>query len=172
MVLLSGELGTLATGARLARRTLNIIRQNLAWAAGYNLLALDSSEIFLRQKDQGEAFNLLSHVRSLNELLRVRVRKPRFPWVERNIRLTRRNPEAVRAGIAGYEVALDFNGVPFELTPLAAGAFSSDAPYELIRVNETEHKARPCRKLLRKTGGRWTLTKSGERLLELILQTP
>lgn len=45
MVLLSRELGTLASAVRLARKTLNIIRQNLAWAAGYNLLALPAAAL-------------------------------------------------------------------------------------------------------------------------------
>ena len=43
LVLLSGRLMALAEGVRLARRTLAVIRQNLAWAAGYNLLALPAA---------------------------------------------------------------------------------------------------------------------------------
>lgn len=40
MVLLSERLAPLVEGIRLARRTLAIIRQNLAWALGYNAVAL------------------------------------------------------------------------------------------------------------------------------------
>jgi P-type Cu2+ transporter len=40
MVLLGGSLAPLAEGIAHARRTLKIVRQNLVWAAGYNLLAL------------------------------------------------------------------------------------------------------------------------------------
>ena len=40
MVLFSEQLGHLADGVRLSRRTLTIIRQNLGWAVGYNLIAL------------------------------------------------------------------------------------------------------------------------------------
>ncbi|HSG10922.1 MAG TPA: heavy metal translocating P-type ATPase [Gammaproteobacteria bacterium] len=43
MVLLSSDLGTLASSVQLAGKTHNIIRQNLAWAAGYNLLALPAA---------------------------------------------------------------------------------------------------------------------------------
>ena len=43
MVLLSGRLGALAEGVRLARRTLAVVRQNIAWAVGYNLLALPAA---------------------------------------------------------------------------------------------------------------------------------
>ena len=40
MVLLGESLGPLAEGLLQARRTLGIVRQNLAWAAGYNAIAL------------------------------------------------------------------------------------------------------------------------------------
>lgn len=40
MILLSQQLGHLYSGIRLARRTTNIIKQNFAWAIGYNLVAL------------------------------------------------------------------------------------------------------------------------------------
>lgn len=45
MVLLSGGLGTLGEGVRLARKTLHIIRQNLGWAVGYNLVALPAAAL-------------------------------------------------------------------------------------------------------------------------------
>lgn len=40
VVLLTDDLRQLVAGVALARRTLHIIRQNLAWAFGYNLLAI------------------------------------------------------------------------------------------------------------------------------------
>jgi P-type Cu2+ transporter len=40
MVLLGESLEPLAEGVAHARRSLRIVRQNLAWAAGYNMLAL------------------------------------------------------------------------------------------------------------------------------------
>ena len=40
MVLLSGQLGHLAEAVKVARKARLIVRQNLAWAIGYNLLAL------------------------------------------------------------------------------------------------------------------------------------
>lgn len=43
MVLLSSEIGRLADGVRLARKTQKIIRENLSWAALYNLLALPAA---------------------------------------------------------------------------------------------------------------------------------
>jgi Cu2+-exporting ATPase len=40
MVLFSEHLSHLTAGVKLSRRTLTIIRQNLGWAVGYNLIAL------------------------------------------------------------------------------------------------------------------------------------
>jgi Cu2+-exporting ATPase len=45
MVLLSEQLGTLAEGLRIARKTMHIIRQNLAWALTYNLVALPAAAL-------------------------------------------------------------------------------------------------------------------------------
>ena len=45
LVLLSGRLDTLAAGVQLATRMLGIIRQNLTWAASYNLLALPAAAL-------------------------------------------------------------------------------------------------------------------------------
>lgn len=45
MVLLSSEIGRLADGVGLARKTQKIIRENLAWAAGYNLLAIPAAAL-------------------------------------------------------------------------------------------------------------------------------
>jgi Cu2+-exporting ATPase len=43
MILLSQQLPHLADGIAVARRTLNVIRQNLAWAVVYNLLAIPAA---------------------------------------------------------------------------------------------------------------------------------
>ena len=45
MVLLSNNLNALTRGILLARRTLRIIRQNLVWAVGYNLIALPAAAL-------------------------------------------------------------------------------------------------------------------------------
>ncbi len=45
MILLSNRLEGVASGVRLARRTLHIIRQNLVWAVGYNLVALPAAAL-------------------------------------------------------------------------------------------------------------------------------
>jgi Cu2+-exporting ATPase len=45
MVLLSSNLGALTRGVLLARKTLRIIKQNLSWAVGYNLIALPAAAL-------------------------------------------------------------------------------------------------------------------------------
>ncbi len=45
MVLLSNNLEALPRGMRLAGKTLRVIRQNLSWAAGYNLVALPAAAL-------------------------------------------------------------------------------------------------------------------------------
>jgi len=45
MVLLSNHLGALNRGILLARKTLRIIKQNLSWAVGYNLVALPAAAL-------------------------------------------------------------------------------------------------------------------------------
>ncbi len=45
MVMLGGRLATLADGVALARKTQRIIRQNLGWALGYNLIAIPAAAL-------------------------------------------------------------------------------------------------------------------------------
>lgn len=45
MILLSDQLGGVADGMAVARKTLRIIRQNLAWAVAYNLIALPAAAL-------------------------------------------------------------------------------------------------------------------------------
>ncbi len=45
MVMLGGRLTTLAEGVALARKTQRIVRQNLGWALGYNLIAIPAAAL-------------------------------------------------------------------------------------------------------------------------------
>jgi hypothetical protein len=71
--------------------------------------------------------------------------------------------------VAGYEIALNFNGVPFVLMPRAESEIKSRAKFQLLSVNEDEEKAEPCRRLVVKRGSRWQLTDAGIRQLELLV---
>ena len=70
--------------------------------------------------------------------------------------------------MAGYEIALNYNGVAFALMPRAESEIKSRAKFQLLSVNEAEEKANPCRKLVVQRGGRWQLANEGMRELELL----
>jgi peptidoglycan LD-endopeptidase LytH len=135
---------------------------------GQNLLGLDPRLILLGEHEEGGKFTVLSFVRDQPALCRVLVRKTDFPWLKRYAALIRSNPLAQKAGIAGYELALNFNGMAFELIPRAASEIKGKGNYQLLSVNEAEYHKNPCRKLVAQKGGRWELTTRGENLLDLL----
>ena len=71
------------------------------------------------------------------------VRKADFPWLKRYAALVRPNPRAEKEGVAGYELALNFNGVAFELIPRAASEIKGKARFQLLSVNEAEYQKNP-----------------------------
>src|SRR5262249_5427405 len=87
---------------------------------GQNLLGLDPRLLLLAERAEGDKFNLLNFIRGQTELFRVIAHKTDFPWVKRYPALVRANPRADKEGTAGYEIAVNFNGVAFELIPRAA----------------------------------------------------
>ena len=135
---------------------------------GQNLVGLDPRLILLGQREEGAKFSLVNFIRDQPALCRVLVRKTDFPWLKRHAPLIRPNPLAQKEGVAGYEIALNFNGLAFELIPRAASEIKGKTKYQLLSVNETEHKKNPCRKLVAQKGGRWELTTRGESLLDLL----
>ena len=135
---------------------------------GQNLFGLDPQQILWRQHEQGDKFSLLDFIRSRNELCRVRVRATDFPWLKRYASLLRSNPVAEKDGVAGYDLALDFNGIPVELVPRAASEFRSKGRYQLLSVNEAEYRKNPCRRLVVERGNHWELGRHGIELLDLI----
>jgi murein DD-endopeptidase MepM/ murein hydrolase activator NlpD len=135
---------------------------------GQNLLGLDPRPILLAAQEQGDRFSLLNHVRNQPELCRVLVRKTEFPWLKRYAALVRPNPVSEKEGIGGYELALNFNGLPFELIPRAASEIKGKGKYQLLSVNETEYQQNPCRRLVAQKRGRWQLAARGIALLDLL----
>jgi peptidoglycan LD-endopeptidase LytH len=135
---------------------------------GQNLLGIDPKPILLQQHEQGARFSLLSFLRNQAELCRVLVRKTDFPWLKRYALLVRPNPRAEKEGIAGYEIALNFNGVAFALIPRAASEIKGKAKFQLISVNEAEYTRNPGRRLVVRRGSRWELGSHGLNLLELL----
>jgi len=135
---------------------------------GQNLLGLDPLQIILEQKRLGSKFNLVHYIQQQPVLCRVFVRNTDFPWLKRYAPLIRANPVAAKNGIAGYELALNFNGIPIQLTPRSTAEVSGKSKFQLLAVNEGVQRENPCRKLVIKRNGRWELTAQGLNLLQLL----
>jgi peptidoglycan LD-endopeptidase LytH len=133
---------------------------------GQNLNGLDVREILLAEHNG--KFNLTDFIRGQTELCRVLVRATNFPYLKRYATLVLKNPVAEKEGVAGYEIALNYNGVAFALLPRAASEIKGGAKFQLLSVNEAVQKANPCRRLVVKHGGQWQLTDKGVRELELL----
>ena len=125
---------------------------------GLALAGLDPWALFRAQQRQGTNFSLVAFLRGQKELCRVWIGQDTFAWLERHPALLRPNPRAEREGIAGYEVALNYAGIPFEITPRAASEFQAAETFQLLSVDPEEQSANPCKKLLRWKEGRWQLT--------------
>ncbi|MGD1088338.1 MAG: M23 family metallopeptidase [Verrucomicrobiota bacterium] len=137
---------------------------------GQNLNGIDPRRILLAEHAQGANFSLLNFIRNdQTELCRVLVRATNFPYLRRYPMLILKNPVAEKEGVAGYEIALNLNGVAFALMPRAESEIKSRAKFQLLSVNEPEEMANPCRHLVVRRNGRWTLANEG--LLELELLT-
>ena len=135
---------------------------------GQNLIAIDPLPILREQQRPGKKFNLISAVRNQPELCRVFVSDTNFPWLRRYPQFIRANPKAEKEGVAGYEIALNFNGLPFELVPRAASEIKTKNKFQLLSVNKAEEEKNPCRHLVTKRSGRWELSNRGIQLLELL----
>lgn len=139
-----------------------------AWN-GQNLLGLDPRLLLLAQRKQGAEFRLIEFVRGETELCRVLVNDPQLAWARRHPMFFKPNPVAEKEGIAGYELALNFYGLPFEIIPRAASEMRSKSKFLLLSVNAAERQRRPCGKLVtRDKAGRWKLDTRGQQLLELL----
>ncbi len=133
---------------------------------GQNLNGLDVRQILLQE--QSGKLDLLNFLRGQTALCRVMVRATNFPYLKRYPMLVLKNPVADREGVAGYEVALNYNGVAFALMPRASSEIKSRTKFQLLSVNEPEALANPCRALVIRRGGRWQLGNEGLREVELL----
>ncbi|MGZ5529975.1 MAG: M23 family metallopeptidase [Limisphaerales bacterium] len=135
---------------------------------GQNLVGMDPKLVLEAQRTQGSKFNLAQWIQTRSEVFRVLVRKTDFPWLRRYRALVvERNLD--KKAIAGYEIAFDYNGLPFQLIPHTAAEVKSGSKYQLLTVNAAEYAKNPCRKLVKQRGSRWELTNKGTSLLELLL---
>jgi murein DD-endopeptidase MepM/ murein hydrolase activator NlpD len=135
---------------------------------GINFLAIDAGRLFLDQERQGNNFSLQRFLQSQPVLFRVLVRDSDFPFLRHNPGLVSPPTPGLSGRVAGYELHLNYNGVPIKAIPRGADAFPSNARVRLLEVNAAEYRRNPCRKLVRQRG-KWELTNSGSRLLEMLL---
>ena len=154
---------------RVARATHSYFERNDQgdWN-GQNLIGIDPSRVLLAQQAQGEKFKLLNFVRTQPELCRVQVRATSFPWLKRYLALIQRNAIAEKEGVAGYEMALNLNGLPFLVIPRASSELKAKTKFHLVSVNEAEQQKNPCRRLVAKRSGHWELGSHGLELLDLL----
>jgi murein DD-endopeptidase MepM/ murein hydrolase activator NlpD len=137
---------------------------------GRNFAGLDPFLVFREQTRLRERFSLLRVLQSQTALCRVQVRDTDFAWLRRYPQLIVSDPKATGAGVAGYEISLNYHGLPFKLVPLTAAGLKSRNRLHLVEVDAAEQKARPCGKLVARSGAGWRLTATGERLFSLLLQ--
>ncbi len=136
---------------------------------GQNLLGLDPRLILQQQHAEGPKFSLTRFISARPELCRVLVRETSFPWLRRYRQLVVASPAAARERVAAYEVSLDYNGVPFRLAARPASTVKPGPTFELLSVNETEQRSRPCRHLVVRRGDGWQLGEYGRKTLELLV---
>jgi len=135
---------------------------------GQNLDGLDPREVLLDEHNPVKKFSLLNFLRSQTELCRVLVRATNFSYLKRYAPLILKNPKTDKEGIAGYEIALNYNAVPFALMPRAASEIKGAGKIQLLAVNAAEYRAHPCRRLDIQHGRQWQLTDKGIRELQML----
>lgn len=136
---------------------------------GQNLVGIDPRRLFLEQQAHGKAFSLRRFVQSRTELCRVLVRDTQFPWMRRYGSLAVANPRLGTQPVGGYELVLDFNGLPFQLIPRPASDLRFSGKYSLVSVNAAEYDRNHCRRLVTLHGSSWMLSTRGQNLLTLLL---
>jgi len=135
---------------------------------GQNLLGMDPAALLQDQRAQGADFHLDRWIRSLKPMCRVLLRDADFSWIRRHRALIVDNPRARQSGIAGYELALAYNGLPVQAIPRSAAELKGKSQRQLLSVDGTEQKAHPCGKLVALRNGHWELAPRGQRLLDLL----
>jgi len=136
---------------------------------GRNMLGLDPRSLLLAQRTQGNTFSLRQFIQARRPLCRVLVAKTGFSYVERYKALV--TPQTLPGGQppAGYELVLDFNGVPIQAIPRTAADLKGTTRYRLLWVDAAEYERNHCRKLVARSGSAWQLTTTGQSLLELLI---
>lgn len=135
---------------------------------GLNLFGIDPRLLFITQQKQGKQFNLVNFIKNQTELCAVFVRKTDFSYLKRYFALVEKNPLVEKEGVAGYEISLNYNGLPIKLIPRAPSETKGFASVQLLRVNPEEQKNNPARRLILHNSSGWQLSNTGLSLIELL----
>ena len=135
---------------------------------GRNLIGLDPTAILRRQQTDGQRFSLLNLIRGDREMFRVLVPKKDFFFSRYYRPLMRRNAVAEKEGVDGYEIVINYAGIPCQLIPRSKNEVEFGKSYTLLKVDDTLARQRRCRKLLQFKGGKWSLSTSGKRFLDML----
>jgi peptidoglycan LD-endopeptidase LytH len=135
---------------------------------GHNLAGVDPRRLFLEQQAKGAGFSLRRFLQSRAELFRVLVHDPAFPLVRRYRALITPYTAPGNPAPAGYELVMDFNGVPIQIIPRPAADFAAGPKYRLLSVNVAEEQRNHCRHLVVRQGKNWALGAHGQSLLDLL----
>lgn len=135
---------------------------------GQNFAGLDPRLLLLSSHRFPTNFNLRRFLTNQTELCRVAVRATNFPFLQRYPQLILNAHLTNSAPIAGYEIHLDYAGVPCRLLARTDAELPQSGHFNLLQVNEEEQRLRPCRRLVTRSGDHWSLARNGSRLLELL----
>jgi hypothetical protein len=135
---------------------------------GHNLVAIEATPVLLAAAREGTNFSLLKVVQSRKEVCRVFVKDANFPLLKRYPGLVKQSAAAAKEGVAGYEVALDFNGAPVELIARAPSETKNAAKLQLLKVNEAELSQHHCCKLIVTRKGKRELSNAALQELSLL----
>jgi murein DD-endopeptidase MepM/ murein hydrolase activator NlpD len=136
---------------------------------GINLAGLDPQLLLHEQRARGAKFSVVDFIRRRPELCRVLVRDTSFSFLKRYPMLVQEGRAESKEPVAGYEISLDYNGVPFRLTPRTAAEIKGKARIQLVSVNAEEQAKNPCRRLVTRRGTGWELSARGAELFELLV---
>ncbi len=134
---------------------------------GRNFLGVDPAPVLLASQRQGTNFSLARFLATQPEVLRVFVRNPRFSWANRFPGLVVRNPATEKEGVAGWDIAMAFNGAPLRIIPRSAREIPGSDRIRLLAVNEAELRTHACSKLVIRRGQAWTPLPALEDILRI-----
>jgi len=136
---------------------------------GQNLAGVDPWKLFLEHRQLGTNFNFKHFIQTQPELCRIQVRDTDFGFLKRYQSLVETRPEVSSPNAAGWELVLSYVGTPIKLIPRTEAELAGKARVHLVSVDAAVLQQHPCRRLITKRNGGWTLSNNGQQLVDLLL---